>query len=277
MSDFNKDFVPWKGTGSTENLNAVYNAMYGSGFAPGDIVTASSTNAALRMTTLICSAIANLYQLNGLDIDSTLGSVIAKMKENANLAFGSNFNYEMTFNRGAVFNIYPLTINDRSQIILQERSLPVIYSSTDVDHLYDNYNFGIGNAYTIDSTKDQYEKGFESKFYLREASYENQVYCKVAYHSFLDMLSTGSTLTQENSTVFEIQRGKDSPGNAIFYIRPNGTLTCMQITVTNGDLSGATRPEIRILPAVLQYVEGSSGVPKTITWKDLFAKLDKIT
>lgn len=272
MADFIANFVPWKGADSTENLNAEYTNICNLGFKPGGVVTAPSTNAALRMTTLICSAVANLYQLDNSTIDSSLASVISKMKENAASVFGTIFNSEMVFNHGATFNSYPLTINNTAKIILRELKLPQDDYNHDIN--YAKYDYGMGNIYTIET--DPYIKGFESKFYMQGASYENSVYYTLAYHSFIDMISEGSTLNKDNTTVFDIQTGKEGSQSVIFYVRPNGNLTTTMITVTDGEKNVNTRPEIQILPNKIHYIGRSDGVNKEITWKNLFEKLDKI-
>lgn len=272
MADFIANFVPWKGINATSGLNAEYTIHNTDGFAPGDVVTAPSTNAALRMATLICSAVANLYQLDELDVDSSLGSVLSKLKANATTVFGTTFNSEMIFNKGATFNFNPLTINKTAKIILRERELPTTNPNTDI--YYGDYSYGLGNIYTIED--QSYVKGFESKFYMKTASYENYVYYTLSYHSFIDMISEGSTLNKDNSTVFDIQTGTGGLRSVIFYVRPNGNLTSTMITVTDGEKNAETRPEIQILPNKIHYIGRSDGVNREITWKELFEKLDKI-
>lgn len=270
------NFIPWKGTNAitdpTKQLNAQYTSSATNGFAVGDTVTALSTNAALRMTTLVSAAVAKILNFDSMSIDSSLASIINKIKESDPSVFGTIFNSEMVFNHGATFNTYPLTINNTAKIILRKLDLP----QDDSGHIlsYENYDYGMGNIYTIET--GSYVKGFESKFYMQGASYENQVYYKLAYHSFIDMISEGSTLNKDNTTVFEIQTVKQGSESVIFYVRPNGNLTTTMITVTDGEKNVNTRPEIQILPHKIHYIGRSDGVNKEITWKNLFEKLDKI-
>lgn len=274
MADFIANFVPWKGTNSTENLNTEYTNICNLGFKPGDIVTAPSTNAALRMTTLICSAVANLYQLDESNIDSSLGSVLSKMKANATAVFGTTFNSEMIFNGGAAFNTVPLTINKSTQIILHEQPLPNVDSSGNVNYEY--YLYGLGNAYTITQESERYARGLESKFYMADATDTKQNYYKIAFHSFLDMKTTGSTASETTSTIFDIQKVKSGLHKAVFYVRPNGNLTSTKISVTDGEENETTRPEVQIFPNKIDYLDRVNGATRSITWKSLFDKLDKI-
>lgn len=277
--DFIKNFVPWKGNGSTEGLNTSYTSTRINGFTPGDIVTAPSTNAALRMATLICSAVANLFNLDGLTIDSNLASVLSTMTTGLNNFLDKHaFKSQITFEEGASFKHTVLfggspnednnlTFKVSSKLIVEPD--PPTVSGRDV---FQNLNYGIGNFNTIIPVNDnKYVRGLESTFLKDTASYETDplpVYT-VLIHSAIDLQSENTTATADTSTIFEIQ----DTGNPVFYVRPTGSTRVKDLrvfTVENNNHQG-----VMINPAQIEFTH-KDGSKQWITWEDFFKKLDTI-
>lgn len=272
------NFIPWKGTNAitdpTKQLNAQYTSSATNGFAVGDTVTALSTNAALRMATLVSAAVAKIFNFDSMSIDSSLASVINKIKESDPSVFGTIFNSEMVFNKGAAFNGSSLTINQTSYITLNEYPLPNFDSSGSPVSL--DYYYGLGNMYTISKENEPYARGLESKFWASNASYENRKYYKVAFHPFLDMISSGTTASETKSTIFDIQQLNLDSGKqgAVFYIRPNGQAMVNELLVLDGIELISTRKELSISFNGIRYINHSTSFDKSITWEELFNKLN---
>lgn len=77
------NFIPWLGADATNGMQTNYSS---NGFSSGGYITALSTNASLRMPSLIAGAVADLFHLNdntNLSIDSSVADVLAYM-QNAN-------------------------------------------------------------------------------------------------------------------------------------------------------------------------------------------------
>lgn len=272
------NFIPWKGTNAitdtTKQLNAPYTSSATDGFAAGDTVTALSTNAALRMATLVSAAVAKIFNFDSMSIDSSLAQIINKIKESDLSVFGSVFNSEMIFNKGAVFNGSPLTINQTSYVALNEHPLPNFDSSGSPVSL--NYYYGLGNMYTISEENEPYARGLESKFWASDASYENRKYYKVAFHPFLDMVTSGTTASETKSTIFDIQQRNLDNGEegVVLYIRPNGQAMVKELLVLDGTKPIPTRKELSISFNGIRYINRSTSFDKSITWEELFNKLN---
>lgn len=75
------NFIPWMGENKTTNMQSNY---FSTGFAPNGYITALSTNASLRMPSLIAGAVAELFHLNNntnLSIDSSVNDILTYMQD----------------------------------------------------------------------------------------------------------------------------------------------------------------------------------------------------
>ena len=84
--------------------------------------------------------------------------------------------------------------------------------------------------------------------FLNKIAYENRKYYKVAFHPFLDMISSGTTASETKSTIFDIQQLNLDSGKqgAVFYIRPNGQAMVNELLVLDGTELISTRKELSI-------------------------------
>ena len=78
----NANFVPWLGNAATSGQQTLYNSLT-SGFQAGGFVKAEDFNAALRMTTLMCAGIADVWGFNDISVDSSEEAIATALKNPA--------------------------------------------------------------------------------------------------------------------------------------------------------------------------------------------------
>lgn len=267
------NFIPWKGTNAitdpTKQLNAQYTSSATNGFAIGDTVTALSTNAALRMTTLVSAAVAKIFNFDSMSIDSALDQIVNTFKANLGSAFsGTVFTEKVLFNGGADFSRQtgPLSIGKVSKIQIYENT-PFVENQ---QNFVQNSDYGLGCFYTV---KEAWATGLESKFFVPNPSTSgdvNSLY-KVSIHGFLDFITPESSATEDNTTVFEIQK----QNNSVFLVRPNGSTSVKEVYIN--DAMSTTSQYIRLTPYDITILSKTSSNTQTITWAELFTKIGKIT
>ena len=78
------NFIPWLGSNATTSpQQANYGKIAVAGFEAGGFVKAEDFNAALRMTTLVCSGIASVFGFDSLTIDASEETITNKIKNPA--------------------------------------------------------------------------------------------------------------------------------------------------------------------------------------------------
>lgn len=83
------NFIPWLGDKATTSpQQANYKKIALTGFEAGGFVKAEDFNAALRMTTLVCSGIASVFGFDSLTIDNS-EEIITKAIQGANITLGT--------------------------------------------------------------------------------------------------------------------------------------------------------------------------------------------
>ena len=75
------NFIPWLGsTATTSTQQANYKKIALTGFEAGGFVKAEDFNAALRMATLVCAGIANVFDIDSLTIDASEDAINNKIQ-----------------------------------------------------------------------------------------------------------------------------------------------------------------------------------------------------